>query len=174
MCKCKDCKSITLLKGTDGVGIVSITDNNNGTFTILLSNGTTFTTEDLTGPQGPQGEPGINGEGFDTPLNWIEVDLINGWANTVLPEETPYYAISGDYLFMRGKIKHTSFTPLKAVFWEAAPTTTADLSLLALDFVAASAVQLAIATGSQEMSYQGPNNASITLSLDSLPIIRLY
>jgi hypothetical protein len=40
---CKDCKGITLLKGENGVGIVSITDNNDGTFTILLSNGTTYT-----------------------------------------------------------------------------------------------------------------------------------
>ena len=65
MCKCKDCKSITLLRGTDGVGIVSITGNEDGTFTILLSNGTTFTTQDLTGPQGPQGIPGEEGQSID-------------------------------------------------------------------------------------------------------------
>lgn len=174
MCKCKDCKSITLLKGTDGVGIVSITDNNNGTFTILLSNGTTFTTQDLTGPQGPEGPAGADGIGFNTPLDWIEIDLINGWANTGVPAETPYYAIIGDYLFMRGKITHTSFDPLNSIFWEAAPTTTSDITLLAFDFAAGSAVPLTIATGSQEMSYQGANNPTIILSLDSLPIIRLY
>jgi hypothetical protein len=52
---CKDCKGITLLKGENGVGIVSITDNNNGTFTILLSNGTTYTSSNLTGAQGSYG-----------------------------------------------------------------------------------------------------------------------
>ena len=73
MCNCKDCKGITLLKGSDGVGIVSITDNGNGTFTILLSNGNTFVSPNYTGPAGrgitsiawtsnsegdPQGTPG--------------------------------------------------------------------------------------------------------------------
>jgi hypothetical protein len=73
MCNCKDCKGITLLKGSDGVGIVSITDNGNGTFTILLSNGNTFVSPNYTGPEGvgideitwtsnsesqPQGTPG--------------------------------------------------------------------------------------------------------------------
>ena len=73
MCNCKDCKGITLLKGSDGVGIVSITDNNNGTFTILLSDGKTFISPTYTGPAGvgidyiawasnsegqPQGTPG--------------------------------------------------------------------------------------------------------------------
>jgi hypothetical protein len=73
MCNCKDCKGITLLKGSDGVSIVSITDNGNGTFTILLSNGNTFVSPSYTGPEGrgidgiawtsnsegdPQGTPG--------------------------------------------------------------------------------------------------------------------
>ena len=65
MCKCKDCKSITLLRGTDGVGIVSITSNEDGTLTILLSNGSTFVTQDLTGPMGPQGNPGEDGQSID-------------------------------------------------------------------------------------------------------------
>lgn len=58
MCGCKDCQGITLLKGTDGVGIVSITAQEDGTFVFLYSDGTTYTSPDLTGPQG---EPGIDG-----------------------------------------------------------------------------------------------------------------
>lgn len=58
---CKDCKGITLLKGENGVGIVSVTDNNDGTFTILLSNGTTYTSSNLTGAQGPAGTNGAPG-----------------------------------------------------------------------------------------------------------------
>jgi len=61
MCGCANCNGITLFSGTDGVGIQSITDNNNGTFTILLTNGTTWTSDDLTGPDGPQGTAGTNG-----------------------------------------------------------------------------------------------------------------
>ena len=62
MCQsCSNCNGITFFSGTDGVGITSITDNNNGTFTILLSNGTTWTSGDLTGPQGATGTAGTNG-----------------------------------------------------------------------------------------------------------------
>jgi hypothetical protein len=70
MCGCKDCKEVTLLNGTDGRGIVSITRNGDGTFTYLFTDGTIYVTPNLTGaegpqgetgPQGPQGEPGING-----------------------------------------------------------------------------------------------------------------
>jgi hypothetical protein len=61
MCGCANCNGITLFSGTDGVGIQSITDNNNGTFTILLTNGTTWTSEDLTGPQGATGSTGAAG-----------------------------------------------------------------------------------------------------------------
>ena len=61
MCGCKDCQGITLLKGTDGVGIVSITAQEDGTFVFLYSDGTTYTSPDLTGPQGIQGIQGIQG-----------------------------------------------------------------------------------------------------------------
>lgn len=67
MCNCKDCKGITLLTGTDGRGIVQTIDNGDGTFTFVYSDGTVFTTSDLTGPigpegpQGPQGDPGAPG-----------------------------------------------------------------------------------------------------------------
>lgn len=61
MCGCNECNGLTLFPGQDGVGILSITDNGNGTFTFLLTNGTTFTTSDLTGPQGPVGPQGPTG-----------------------------------------------------------------------------------------------------------------
>ncbi|WP_194428404.1 Lcl domain-containing protein [Psychroflexus planctonicus] len=54
--------------GDDGVGITSTTDNNDGTFTLNFSDGSSFTTSDLTGPQGPIGAPGndgIDGENGD-------------------------------------------------------------------------------------------------------------
>ncbi len=61
MCGCKDCQGITLLKGTDGNGIVSITDNGDGTLTILYTDGTIYITPNFTGPQGEQGVQGIQG-----------------------------------------------------------------------------------------------------------------
>ena len=66
MCNCKDCQGITLLKGTDGVGIVNITAQDDGTFIYLYSDGTTYTSPSLIGPQGIQGEQGIQGpQGID-------------------------------------------------------------------------------------------------------------
>lgn len=44
MCNCKDCKGITLLSGNDGVGIVSITYNEEtNQITVVYTNGTTYT-----------------------------------------------------------------------------------------------------------------------------------
>ncbi len=59
MCQCGNCDEVTLFSGSDGVGIVSTTDNGDGTFTILMSDGTTWTSSDLTGPPGPQGPAGV-------------------------------------------------------------------------------------------------------------------
>ena len=178
MCGCKDCQGITLLKGTDGNGIVSITDNGDGTLTILYTNGTIYITPNLTGPQGEQGvqgepgTPGTNGIGFDS-ITWIEMPLINGWVATSV-EQTPYYAVVANMLFLKGLITHTSFDIFKSIFWETAPITSATIILMAYDQVASSAVQVSIGDAVQLMQYNGPNNIYIRLSLDSLPIIRLY
>ncbi|MFM9422202.1 MAG: hypothetical protein RIR06_663, partial [Bacteroidota bacterium] len=47
--------------GVDGTGIVSTVDNGDGTFTLNYSDGTSFTTIDLTGPQGATGSTGATG-----------------------------------------------------------------------------------------------------------------
>ena len=45
-------------KGTPGVGIETIEDNGDGTFTLFLTDGSSFTTDDLTGPTGATGPAG--------------------------------------------------------------------------------------------------------------------
>ena len=47
--------------GSDGNGIASTTDNGDGTFTFTYDDGSTFTTSDLTGSQGPAGPSGSQG-----------------------------------------------------------------------------------------------------------------
>ncbi len=47
--------------GVDGTGIASTVDNGDGTFTLNYSDGTSFTTIDLTGPQGAAGANGQDG-----------------------------------------------------------------------------------------------------------------
>ena len=67
------------LIGSDGVGIVSTVNNGNGTYTFNYSNGSFFTTANLTGPQGaqgiagpqgPQGPQGLAGTGLTNRGNW--------------------------------------------------------------------------------------------------------
>ncbi len=48
-------------QGAQGVGITSTTNNGNGTFTLNYSNGTSYTTPNFTGPQGPVGAVGPQG-----------------------------------------------------------------------------------------------------------------
>ena len=47
--------------GTNGVGITSTINNGNGTYTFNYSDGSTFTTSNLTGPQGATGATGAQG-----------------------------------------------------------------------------------------------------------------
>lgn len=85
MCGCKDCKGITLFKGADGRGITSITDNGDGTLTVLYTDGTIYITPDFTGTQGIQGiqgEPGTNGtdgtngtNGVDAPVKIVNIGV---------------------------------------------------------------------------------------------------
>lgn len=85
MCTCKECKGITIINGSDGVGIVSITDNGDGTFTILMSNGNTFISPDYTGPQGIQGIqglPGINGTNGTNGTNGVGITSIVWTSNS--------------------------------------------------------------------------------------------
>jgi microcystin-dependent protein len=61
MCNCTDCSGITLLAGDDGVGIAQTINNGNGTYTFVYTDGTTFTTSNLTGPTGATGATGAAG-----------------------------------------------------------------------------------------------------------------
>jgi hypothetical protein len=47
--------------GADGVGIENIVNNGDGTFTVNLTNGVKYTTDNLTGPQGVKGDTGTQG-----------------------------------------------------------------------------------------------------------------
>jgi len=48
-------------QGADGVGIQNIVNNGNGTFTVNLTNGTAYATDNFTGPQGEKGDKGDTG-----------------------------------------------------------------------------------------------------------------
>lgn len=87
MCGCKDCKEVTLLSGTDGRGIVSITRNGNGTFTYLFTDGTIYVTPNLTGAEGPEGPQGPAGPPGMTLVEYI-TDLIGPDTSGTIPTYT--------------------------------------------------------------------------------------
>jgi hypothetical protein len=94
MSNCTDCNGITVLPGQDGNGIVSITDNGDGTLTILYTNGNTYVTPDFSSGA--------------LPLSWQTLPLVNGW--TSVSGHTAQYAISsgGDLLYLRGRISQAT------------------------------------------------------------------
>lgn len=51
--------------GSPGIGIQEVISNGDGTMTLVLTDETTFTTDDFTGPQGPVGPTGPDGNGID-------------------------------------------------------------------------------------------------------------
>ena len=62
--------------GATGTGIENIVNNGDGTFTVNLTNGTAYTTNNFTGPQGIQGEKG------DTGLPGVGIVWQGDWSNT--------------------------------------------------------------------------------------------
>ena len=73
MCNCKDCKGITLLSGSDGRGIVSITYNEEThAITVLYTDGTTYTSPSV---------------GCDCPTNVLYTERVLGVGSTGPVEE---------------------------------------------------------------------------------------
>ncbi|MBU3661290.1 MAG: DUF1566 domain-containing protein [Flavobacteriales bacterium] len=74
---------------TSGNGIISVSDNGNGTLTFTYFDGSTYTTPILTGLQGPQGiqgpagQNGVNGTNGQNGLSAYEVWLSQGNSGTV-------------------------------------------------------------------------------------------
>ena len=112
--------------GADGNGIVSATNNGDGTFTLTFDDGTTFTTDDLTGPQGatggdgPQGIAGNDGADGDSAYDiWLslgntgtEQDFIDSLTgpqgptgsagNSITPVYNNRFTSSGSYTIPNG------------------------------------------------------------------------
>ena len=83
--------------GQNGVGVLSTVNNGDGTFTITYTDNSTFTSSDLTGPQGTPGTPGIQGiqglPGLDgnTILNGIAIP------NTFVGKDGDFYLKTDTY-----------------------------------------------------------------------------
>jgi len=71
-------------KGADGVGVENIADNGDGTFTVTLTNGTAYTTDNFTGPRGEQGEQGAQGIQGTSGMPGIGVEWVGEWDSVTL------------------------------------------------------------------------------------------
>ena len=71
---CKNCSDVTLLSGEDGNGIQTIVDNGDGTFTIFMTDGSTFTTSDF---DGTPGTPGADGAAATIAVGAVTTGLPN-------------------------------------------------------------------------------------------------
>ena len=76
-------------------GAFSFVDNNDGTFTVNYANGSSFTSSDLTGPEGekgetgdigPQGEPGVDGTNAALELEQIVILASTGQTEFTTPQ----------------------------------------------------------------------------------------
>ena len=74
--------------GANGVGVENIVNNGDGTITVSLTNGESYTSDDLTGPQGEQGIQGregfqgIQGEKGDTGLPGVGISWEGEWSSS--------------------------------------------------------------------------------------------
>ncbi len=123
MSDCTNCNEITLFTGNDGIGIVSITENGDGTITILFSDGTTWTSSSLigpegpAGPQGPQGSPGLQGEdGSNVIFSFIGPFINVETPNIVAPINPTWFVNNGDTLLLTYKF---SMQPLDTLMLNA-------------------------------------------------------
>jgi hypothetical protein len=95
------------LDGLDGLTITSTVDNGDGTFTINYSDGTSFTSGDLTGPQGPQGIQGPQGvQGIQGPAGADGADGADGLDGLTITSTVD----NGDGTFTINYSDGTSFT----------------------------------------------------------------
>jgi hypothetical protein len=78
---CGSAKGGQAEKGEDGVGIQEIVNNPNGTITFILTSGESYTSDDLTGPQGEKGDKGDTGaqgaQGVSGPSMIVAMGSIN-------------------------------------------------------------------------------------------------
>jgi len=70
--------------GADGIGVENIVNNGDGTFTVNLTNGESYITDNFTGPRGEQGEQGPQGIQGLSGTPGIGVEWVGEWDNAVL------------------------------------------------------------------------------------------
>lgn len=107
-------------QGVDGVGIQSVLNNPDGTLTIILTNGQTYTTLNLTGPQGIQGEQGpqgIQGVTGDTGPAGAGVQWKGEWSSSITYIQNDAVAYQGSS-YISKQDANTNHVPTDIAWWD--------------------------------------------------------
>ncbi len=98
-------------KGADGVGMKNIVNNGDGTFTVRLSNGMEYTTDDMTGPQGEKGDKG------DTGLTGAGIAWQDDWSSsTTYSEDDAVGWLGSSYVSKQDN--NTNHVPTDTIWWD--------------------------------------------------------
>jgi len=107
-------------------------------------------------------------------LGWNGISLINGWSETDSVNNPAQFAIQNGLMYLKGNIEIADVTSLNNVFWGSVPMTgiTRIIDTMAYEnFSTLGATPIRVEAG--DMSYEGPVEVKVVLSLDSIPAIRL-
>jgi hypothetical protein len=103
--------------GPAGVGIESIVSNGNGTFTVKLTDGSSFTTDNFTGPQGPKGDQGVQGVKGDTGLPGAGVAWKGEWSSSTVYSQYDGVGYLGSSYVSRQN-GNTNHVPTDTNWWD--------------------------------------------------------
>jgi hypothetical protein len=106
--------------GANGVGVQNVVSNGNGTFTVNLTNGTAYTTDNFIGPRGLQGEQGPQGvqgvQGLQgTP--GIGVEWVGPWDSSTLYGRYDAVGYQGSSYISR-QPNNTNHLPTDTNWWD--------------------------------------------------------
>ena len=113
-------------QGTAGVGIQSIVDNGNGTLTVKLTDGTTYTTDNLTGPRGPKGDTGATGatgatgqQGAkgDTGMAGAGINWRGEWSSSTAYNQNDAVGYQGSS-YTSKQASNTNHVPTDSAWWD--------------------------------------------------------
>ena len=103
--------------GADGVGVENIVNNGDGTFTVNLTNGEGYITDNFTGPRGEQGEQGPQGIQGLPGTPGIGVEWVGEWDNAVLYAMYDAVGYQGSSYISKHN-NNTNHLPTDANWWD--------------------------------------------------------
>ena len=103
--------------GAAGVGVENIVNNGDGTFTVSLTNGTAYTTDNLTGPKGEQGEQGLQGVQGNPAMPGTGVEWVGQWDSATLYTKYDAVGYQGSS-YISKQNNNTNHMPTDTNWWD--------------------------------------------------------